>query len=73
MMKIIVNCRDHEIEEPRLTYEDVVRLAKQSMGASVMYSGPRRGDMRRSGILAHGESVLVEDGMIFDAVHTGNA
>jgi hypothetical protein len=52
----------------------VLALAEQPEGASVTYSGPRRGDSQRSGILhAQSQPIVVEDGMVFNAVRTNNA
>lgn len=72
-MKITVNGTAHEVEAAVLTYEEVVRLAGERVGASVTYSGPRHGDSRREGIMCRGETVKIEDEMRFNACMTGNA
>ena len=72
-MKILINGSPHEIQGPNVTYEDVLRLAGRTMGASVVYYAPRHGDMRRRGTLYAGKSVMAEEGMVFSAVHAGNA
>jgi hypothetical protein len=72
-MHIIINGTRIEFYEASITYEQVIDLAGQPNGASVMYVGPRHGDSQRSGIMHEGKVVRVEDGMKFDAVHTGNA
>jgi hypothetical protein len=72
-MKIEINGNEHIIEDPLLSYEDILRLAEQPMGATVVYCGPRRGDAQRTGTLCRGKTVTCEDGMIFDAIRTGNA
>jgi hypothetical protein len=56
-----------------VTYEDILRMAGQPVGASVMYLGKRHGDSQRSGILGSGHSVKVEEGMRFSVAVTGNA
>jgi len=72
-MKINVNGKEHLIEDATMSYEHILRLAEQPMGATVMYCGPRREDTQRTGTLCRGETVTCEDGMIFDAIRTGNA
>lgn len=74
-MVLTVNgdCRD--LPRGKISYEDIARLAGRpdDKFLSVTYHGRRRGDGQRSGILHHGESVDGDDGMIFNAIRTGNA
>ncbi len=73
-MRIRVNGQDVQWSASSIDYGAVLSIAKQPAGATVIYSGPRRGDSRRSGTLhAASQPIVVEDGMIFDAVMTGNA
>jgi hypothetical protein len=73
-MKITINAVPHDWNASMIDYGAVLSLANKSAGATVTYSGPRRGDMQRSGVLhAKSQPIAVEDGMHFDAVHTGNA
>lgn len=73
-MKITVNMVPHDWSGSTVDYGAVLALAGKSAGASVTYIGPRHGDMQRSGTLhAKSQPIAVEDGMHFDAVHTGNA
>lgn len=73
-MKITVNAIEIDvIGHTRISYEDVLKFAGQPVGASVVYSGPRKGDARREGTLFAGKSIDLEDGMHFSAVRTNNA
>ena len=72
-VKITVNGKAHETIAHALSYEDVLELAGERMGASMTYRGPRHGDAQRSGILYKGKTVTIEDGMAFDCVMTGNS
>lgn len=73
-MKITVNSEPHEWIGSTIDYGTVLAMAGKSAGATVTYVGPRRGDAQRSGVLhAQSQPIVVEDGMHFDAVHTGNA
>jgi hypothetical protein len=73
-MKITVNGEAHEWSGSMIDYGAVLAIAGKSEGASVTYSGPREGDVQRSGILdARSQPIAVEDGMNFAAHHTGNA
>ncbi len=73
-MNIMVNGKALAVSGADLSYEDVLRLAGQTPGATVVYHGQRHGDHQRSGIMHKGgPSVAPEEGMHFDAVHTGSA
>lgn len=73
-MQIEVNGQSVDFDGDTIDYEDVLFIAKQRQGASVIYSGPRHGDSQRSGTLYHGKApIKLEPGMIFDCVMTGNA
>jgi hypothetical protein len=59
----------------RLTYEEILSRAgyNPSRIISVTYRGKAVGDMQRAGTLCPGDSVEIEDDMIFNAYDTGNA
>lgn len=71
--KIYINAEEHTLDYRHVTYEDIVRLAKQSGNPTVVYDGRKIGDCQRSGILAPGHTLMIDDGMVFSAVHTNNA
>lgn len=58
-----------------ICYSDIARLAGKPDDEflTVTYHAPRRGDRQRSGILAYGESIDGDDGLVFNAMRTGNA
>lgn len=71
-VSISVNARPMQVMTATLTYEDVVGLAGRERGTilTVVYSRAL-GD--RNGSLTPGQSVKIQDGTRFDAIHTGNA
>jgi hypothetical protein len=77
MVNIIVNGRARMVDRAILTYDDIVRLAHNKPRTdaiyTVCYSGPRKGDSRRSGELCPGELVEIESGMVFSAMVTDGA
>lgn len=74
-MEIRVNGIRHDLPRGDVTYEDIARLAghPDAQYLSVTYYWRGEGDLQRQGILSAGRKVAGEDGMIFDAYHTGNA
>ncbi len=82
-MNIILNGRSIVIGEEVLfpekdgliSYEDLLEWSGYSPGriVSMSYRTARTGDEQRAGILSPGESVKVEDGMIFDVADTSGA
>jgi hypothetical protein len=68
-MNIIVNARVMEFFKPRISYEEVVELAKMNGTPSMIWRN-REG---RSGIMAPGDVVTTGEGMVFNVDHTGNA
>ena len=74
-IKIVVNGREHELEEGETTisHERICEIAKQPEYASVAYSWRGDGDMSRSGSTYKGKSVEVAEGMRIDCIVTGNA
>lgn len=78
-MRINVNGRWIDVlDKTEVTYEDILELATGKKGydycLTVVYSGPRHGDMRRSGEMHKGcNPVKLEDGMVFTAMDTSNA
>ena len=73
-MQIKVNGRDVSWSGSVIDYGAVLSLAEETPGATVTYSGPRQGDSQRSGILHAGsQPIVVEPGMSFNVVRTGNA
>lgn len=76
MKKVTVNGIQLEVGvlDDLISYEDVVALALKTGNPTVTYRGPRKGDSRRSGEMHFGcDPVLLEDGMVFSVMHTGNA
>lgn len=74
LVRIIVNGLEFKVGR-EVTYEQVVELAGKRGNPTVTYSTRRRrGDALRSGTMHTGcRPVAVEDGMVFSAMHTGNA
>jgi hypothetical protein len=73
--RIVINGRSRFVEKQRLTYEEVVLLAKRKESDSdeltVTYNkadGPKE-----SGMLFAGKAVTIRNGTAFNAVYTGNA
>lgn len=72
-MQITVNGQAVDFDGDTINYEDVLFIAKERMGASCTYSGPRHGDSQRSGTLATGDKpIALEPGMRFNCIMTGN-
>ncbi len=74
-MHIIVNGKHHDIPRGQIDYATIAALAgyPDDQYLSVTYHGKRHGDTGRSGILIPGKSIDGDDGMVFNAVNTGNA
>ena len=74
-MIITVNGDRCDLPRGRICYSDIARLAGKpdDKYLTVTYRGKRQGDRERSGILAYGESIDGDDGLIFNAMRTGNA
>lgn len=74
-MQITVNGERHDIPRGPVDYLQIASLAghPDSQYLSITYHGKRQGDTERSGILMPGKSIEGDDGLIFNAVHTGNA
>lgn len=72
--EIVINGEQHVVSEHRLTFEDIVRLAFEDaiFNDDVVYTvtykrGPQQ---NREGSLIGGESVFLNNGMIFNAKRT---
>jgi hypothetical protein len=73
-MKIVVNGKELDFAGAQVSYEEIVKLAGKTGYPTVTYRGPRHNDSRREGEMHTGcSSVAIEPGMVFNAVHTGNA
>lgn len=73
-MQITVNGKSIEFSGSIIDYGTVLAYADEPAGASVTYRGPKDGDGQRSGILhAQSQPIVVQDGMVFNAIRTGNA
>jgi hypothetical protein len=80
-VKIVINGLHVDLDNVRhidlnggITYEHIVQLAGETGYPTVAYSGPRKGDSRRSGEMHHGcDPVILDDGMVFSVMHTGDA
>jgi hypothetical protein len=75
MMDITINGQRNIFDVTSLKYEDIIAQAgfERDRIISVTYRSKRSGDTQRSGILSPGNSVEIEDGMIFNAYPTDNA
>jgi hypothetical protein len=72
-MKITVNGQTYNTSASTIDYGTVLAYANEPQGASVTYSAPRKGDVQRAGILsALSQPIALEDGMVFNAIRTGN-
>lgn len=73
--EIIINARKTFFKGQEISYEQLVALANKTGQPSVTYgTRPKEGsDNQRGGILSPGRKTKVEDGMIFNVVHTNNA
>lgn len=73
-MKVTVNGVECEVKPSYfMNYDQVVAAAGLHGEPTVVYHFPRQGDVHRDGILHKGQAINVEEGMRFEAVHTGNA
>ena len=72
--EIVINGGQHVVPRRRLTFEDIVRLAFTDaiFNDDIVYTVTfKRGpEQNREGSLVAGESVLVNNGMIFNAKRT---
>lgn len=66
---IVVNGRKHRIDADAISYAAVVELAGKTGTPTVTW----REKSGRGGVLAAGDGVLIEDGMIFNVAHTDSA
>lgn len=79
MAKIKVNGTEWDYTADEIAYDDVVRVAWDNLPhapplMSVTYYWRGTGDLSREGTLYPSKPpIKVEDGMIFNAVRTGNA
>lgn len=70
---IYVNTRPHQVEENKISFEELVALAYPGEGGAdftftITYSRGPEG--HHTGSLTQGESVAIKDGMIFDVIRT---
>jgi len=74
-MIITVNGDRCELPRGRISYSEIARLAGKPDDEylSITYHGRRHIDRQRSGILSYGQSIDGDDGLIFNAMRTGNA
>ncbi len=75
-MQITVNGESVNVApEDQITYDTIAGLAGHpgDQYLSITYHWRGDGDAMRSGILMPGKSVKLDEGMRFNAVHTGNA
>ena len=79
MPKIIVNGTEWDTPASELSYDDIVRVAWDTLPhapplMTVTYDWRGAGDISRSGTLYPGKPpIKIESGMIFTAVSTNNA
>lgn len=73
-IKITINGSECYKGARRISYSDIVRLAGMRGHPTVVYQGPKHGDIQRQGTMYVGcEDLEIEDGMIFTVTHTGNS
>lgn len=78
-MKIIVNGEEKNVDKQAVSYQDIVVLAwgekNRDYCYSMTYSTKVKpgSDSRRSGSLHSGQSVQIEEGMVFSCMDTSNA
>lgn len=75
-MHITVNGTRHDVSQGEIiSYETIAAMAGKpdDKFLTVTYRAPPVGDVQRSGILMPGAIMAVADGMIFNAIRTGNA
>lgn len=70
---ITVNGAPAETAALTLSYEQVLELAGETPGATVVFHAVNEDGWEKNGMLVRGQSVKVYQGMSFDAVHTGSA
>lgn len=71
--KIVVNGSEHTVEQKEISYEDVAEIAYGPKARGWVLSMVCRGGGGQSRTLTPGESVRVEDKMVFSAYDTSNA
>jgi hypothetical protein len=75
-INIIVNGVKRQVESGNLSYEEIVTLAHGKFipyMTVVYFWKDKQSDVQRSGILHTGKGVELAEGMVFSAMHTGNA
>ncbi len=77
MPRVIINGREVVVVGESMTYQDIVSLADSGRSKdalhSIAYSTKRSGDTERSGCIAPGETLVLEEGMVISAMVTDNA
>jgi hypothetical protein len=72
-VKIIVNGQEMPFSGSQISYDEVIALAGKTGHPSVTYRGHVVRDSRREGLMHPGcAAVEVDDGMVFNVMHTGN-
>lgn len=72
-MHIFINGKGHRIEAEEITYEEIARLAEEGNQPSVIYKIRKGKDVYRTGCVMPGKVLKIEDGMMINAIETGNA
>lgn len=73
-IEITINGRRHVVGGSAISYEQVVQLAgEQGTPSMTQYWRGGHAKGREGRILSPGQSVPLDDGLVFCAVHTGNA
>lgn len=74
--KIIVNGREHDYNEKKISYEEVIVIAfgaidtRPNVAYTVKYSKGNNGKHVDKGSLVQGDTVKVKEGMIFNVSRT---
>lgn len=74
-LMIVINGESIEWISPTISYEDVLVQvgARPGMILSMVFKAKNKGDHRYEGMLTPGKVIDVSDGLIINAVDTGNA
>jgi hypothetical protein len=72
-MKVRINSCEQQVDAVVLSYEEVVQRADSGRSKTLLHSVTYHVRGGRSGSLTPGQSVTVEDGMVFNAYVTDGA
>lgn len=73
---IIVNCREHSVDEKKISYEEIIKLSGQpAPAANGLFTVTfERGKTERSqGAMVSGDEVPIKNGMVFNVATTNKS